>query len=35
MNSKKNDKLFFSGKEEDYVYFSDQFEARKFVFEVE
>ena len=31
MNSKIIDKLFFSGKEEDYVYFSEQLEARMFV----
>ena len=31
MNSKTIDKLFFSGKEEDFVYFSEQFEARMYV----
>ena len=30
MNSKTIDKLFFSGKE-DFVYFSEQFEARMYV----
>ena len=31
MNSKKIEKLFFSGKEEEFVYFSEQFEARTYV----
>ena len=31
MNSKTIDKLFFSGKEEDFVYFSEQFEGRMYV----
>ena len=31
MNSKATDKVFFSGKEEDFVYFSEQFEARMYV----
>ena len=31
MNSKTIDKLFFSGKEEDFVYFSEPFEARMYV----
>ena len=31
MNSKTTDKLFFSGEEEDFVYFSEQFEAGMYV----
>ena len=31
MNSKTIDKLFFSGREEDFIYFSEQFEARMYV----
>ena len=31
MNSKTIDKLSFSGKEEDFVYFSEQFDARMYV----
>ena len=31
MNSKTIDKRFFSGKEEDFVYFSEQFVARMYL----
>ena len=34
MNSKTINKFFFSGKEEDFVYFSEQFEARRYVLEL-
>ena len=31
MNSKTIDKLYVSGEEEDFVYFSEQFQARTYV----
>ena len=34
MNSKIVEKLFFSCKGEDFVYFSEQFEARMYVLEL-